>query len=210
MAKQDRGDRFPLLLYRRAIGRYRTPTFLLAVLLLGLWYPVSVGWLIWPQPADGVWLLVGGIASLAVYLIVLIAPSMAYVQARSDHLRIQTPLYRLRVSYRRIQNSRPIDLARMWPPSTLSPGQRSLLAPFFGKTALGLDLRGLPLGGLARRLFFSRFLFAADQTGLVLIVRDWMALSRQIATIGEKARATAQPRARGVGVGASAILDDEE
>jgi hypothetical protein len=210
MAKEDQGDRFPLLLYRRAIGRYRTPTFLLAVLLLGLWYPVSVGWLIWPQPPDATWLLVGGITSLVVYLIVLIAPSMAYVQARNDHLRIQTPLYRLRVSYRRIQNSRPVDLARMWPPSTLGRGQRNLLAPFFRMTALGLDLRGLPLGNLARRLFFSRFLFAPDQTGLVLIVRDWMALSRQIATIGEKARAAAQPRGRGVGVGASAILDDEE
>jgi hypothetical protein len=210
MAKQDRGDRFPLLLYRRAIGRYRTPTFLLAALLLGLWYPVNVGWLIWPQPPDATWLLVGGTASLVVYLIVLIAPSMAYIQARSDHLRVQTPLYGLKISYRRIQNSRPVDLARMWPPSTLSRGQRNLLAPFFRMTALGLDLRGLPLSGLARRLFFSRFLFAPDQTGLVLIVRDWMALSRQIATIGEKARAAAQPRTRGVGVGASAILDDEE
>jgi hypothetical protein len=98
----------------------------------------------------------------------------------------------------------------MFPPSSLARGQRGLLAPFFGMTALGLDLRGLPLSGLARRLFFSRFLFAPDQTGLVLIVRDWMALSRQIATIGEKARASAQPRGRGVGVGASAILDDEE
>jgi hypothetical protein len=63
---------------------------------------------------------------------------------------------------------------------------------------------------LALRLFFSRYLFAPDQTGLVLVVRDWMALSRQISTIGEKARATGQARGRGIGVGASAILDDEE
>jgi hypothetical protein len=192
------------------VGRYRTPTFLLSVLLLGLWYPVSAGWLIWPRPPNDAWLLAGGMVSLAVYLIVLVTPSLAYVQPRRDHLRIQTPLYRLKISYRRIQNSRPVDFARMFPPSSLRRGDRKLLAPFFGTTALGIDLRGLPLSRLALRLFFSRYLFAPDQTGLVLVVRDWMALSRQISTIGEKARATGQARGRGIGVGASAILDDEE
>ena len=208
MAKPDRGGRFPLLLYRRLIARYRTPTFLLAVLQLGLWYPVSAGWLDWPRPPDDAWLLAGGAVSLAVYLIVLVTPSLAYVQARPDHLRIQTPLYRLKISYRRIHNTRPVDFARTFPPSSLRGGERKLLAPFFGKTALGLDLHALPLSRLALRLYFSRFLFAPDQPGLILLVNDWMGLSRQISTIGEQWRASAQTRGRGTGVGA--ILEDEE
>jgi extradiol dioxygenase family protein len=210
VAKPERGDRFPLLLYRRLIARYRGPTFLLTVLLLGLWFPVSQGWLAWPRPPADAWLLAGGAASLAVYLIVLVTPSLAYVQPRRDHVRIQTPLYRLKVSYRRIHNTRPIDFGRMFPPSALRRGERKLLAPFFGMTAVGLDLHSLPLKRLALRLFFSRFLFATDQPGLVLLVDDWMALSRQVSTIGERWRASGQPRGRGIGVGASAILQDEE
>jgi extradiol dioxygenase family protein len=208
MAKPAQGGRFPLLLYRRLIARFRTPTFLLAVLQLGLWYPVSIGWLAWPRPPADAWLLAGGAVSLAVYLIVLVTPYFAYVQARRDHLRIQTPLYRLKISYRRIHNTRPVDVGRMFPPSSLRAGERRLLAPFFGKTALGLDLHALPLSRLALRLYFSRFLFAPDQPGLVLLVNDWMALSRQVSTVGEQWRASAQSRGRGTGVGA--ILEDEE
>jgi hypothetical protein len=41
-----------------------------------------------------------------------------------------------------------------------------------------------------------------------LLVNDWMALSRQVSTVGEQWRASAQSRGRGTGVGA--ILEDEE
>jgi hypothetical protein len=143
-------------------------------------------------------------------LIVLVTPSFAYVQPRPDHLRVQTPLYRLKVSYRRIQNVRPIEFGRMFPPASLSRGERRLLAPFFGTTAVGVDLHGLPLARLALRLFFSRFLFATDQPGLVLLVEDWMALSRQLNAIAERWRASGQARPRGFGSSASAILKDEE
>ena len=209
MSDRNSGDRFPLLLYGRVIARYRGATLTLAVLLLALWYPVSRDMLAWPRPpADG-WLLAGGSVSLAVWLLARLAPGLAYVQPQRDHLRLQTPIYRMKISYQRIHNTRPIDFARMYPPPSLRSGDREILRPFFGQTALGVDLRGLPLSPFALRLFFSRFLFANDQPGLVLMVDDWMALGRQLSTMMDAWRAANQPRTRGPGSGVAAILGED-
>ncbi len=193
MASQNFGDRFRLLIYDRALSPHRRPAFLLATLLLGLWYLASNRSVAWPQPpADG-WLLAGGLVSLAYWLFALLGPRLAYVQPRQDHLRLQTPIYRLKVSYRRIHNTRPLDIVKVFPPGSLHGRERRLLEPFYGDTALGVDLRGWPLSPGLLRLFFSRFLLAPDQPGLLLVVDDWMALSNQLASRMDHWRAAQAP-----------------
>lgn len=203
------GDRFPLLIYREAVRRYRGPGLILTITLLGLWVPVSQSLLPWPLPPADAWLLSGGLVSLAFTLLAWVGPSFAYVQPRKDHLRVQTPIYRMKVSYRRILGTRPIDVAKMFPLASVPRGQRQVIRPFMGQTALGVDLRGLPLRRFVMRMFFSRFLFASDQIGLVLLVDDWMTLGRQLSTHIDAWRAAMQDRPRGPGVGASAILEED-
>ncbi|MGD8602994.1 MAG: hypothetical protein PVF49_00340, partial [Anaerolineales bacterium] len=156
MAKKN-PRKHPLLLYRRAVTRYRRSALFLAVCLLGLWYPVRISYLIWPKPPADQLLLIGGLASLGYWLWTLVAARMAYVRLQSNILLIQTPLLRLKISYRRIQNTQPIDLARTFPPSTLRRSERNLLKPFYGQTALGLELRGWPMNPRTLRFFLSRF-----------------------------------------------------
>ncbi|MEW6569492.1 MAG: hypothetical protein AB1449_15280 [Chloroflexota bacterium] len=203
------GDRFHLLIYRQAVRRYRGPGLLLSLTLLGLWYPVSLDLLTWPRPPADAWLLAGGLVSLAFTLLAWLGPRWAYAQARPDHLRLQTPIYRMKVSYRRILGTRPIDVGKMFPLASLPRSQQHLIAPYHGRTALGVDLRGLPLSPFVLRLFFSRFLFATDHIGLILVVDDWMALGRQLVSRIDSWRAANQPRGRGPGIGAAAILEEE-
>lgn len=176
------GDRHPLLLYRRILSRYRPPALLLALLLLGFWYPVGRGMLPWPRPPADAWLLSGGLVALAYWTFARLGPRWAYVQPREDHLRVQTPIYRLKISYRRIENTRPIDFAKMFPPSTLSNKDRRLLEPFFSATAVGIDVYGWPIRPGVLRLFLNRYFLATDRPGLVLLVQDWMGLSNQLAS----------------------------
>jgi hypothetical protein len=49
-----------------AVSRYRRPGILLALLQLGLWYPVSLDLLAWPKPPVNAWLLAGGSVSAAI------------------------------------------------------------------------------------------------------------------------------------------------
>jgi hypothetical protein len=205
---KETGDRFPLLLYRRAVTRHRRTALSLAVLLLGLWFVVSRGLVDWPRPPADAFLLSGGIVSAAYWLFTLAGPSLAYAQARQDHLRLQTPIYRLKVSYRRIQATRPVDLARTFPPSSLKSSDRELLAPFFGRTAVGIDLTELPLSRGLLGLFLHRFFFAPDQTGLLLIVADWMAFSQQLSVRVDAWRQARQDRPKKRGPGAGRLLDE--
>jgi hypothetical protein len=181
MTKNPR--KHPLLLYRRAVTRYRRAALFLAVCLLGLWYPVSISYLIWPRPPADQLLLVGGLASLFYWIWTLVAARMAFVYLSSNYLLIQIPLFRFKISYRRIRNTTPVDLARTFPPSTLRRSERALLAPFYSKTALGLDLRGWPMHPRTLRFFLSKFFFGPDKRTLILIVPDWMALSNQLASV---------------------------
>ena len=206
MSTQDVGDRFRLLLYERRLSRYRQPAITLAVLLLGLWYPVSINYLDWPSPATAPWLMTGGLISLAFWLFTLLGPRLAYAQPREDHLRLQTPFYRLKISYRRIHNTRPIDFAKMFPPPMVRRRDRWLLRPFFGATALGIDVQGWPLSPTVLRIFFNRFFFAVDQPSFVLLVENWMALSNQLSSHMDAWEGTHRERPRGPGFDASDIL----
>jgi hypothetical protein len=210
MPARTSGDRHPLLIYRRALGRYRSLTLLLTLTLLGLWRLVVEGLVTWPATTSAPWLLAGGLASLVVFTFTWLGPLWAYVQPRGDHLRLQTPIYRMTISYRRVVNTRPVDLLRMFPPSTTRGSDRRILQPFYGKPALGIDLRGLPLRPLILRLFFHRLLFAGDAEGLILIVKDWMGLSNQLSSRMDTWRASQQARPRGRGIGVSLILGEDE
>jgi hypothetical protein len=191
--------------------RQRGTALALAVLLLGLWYPVSAGLLEWPRPpADG-WLLAGGFVSAAYALFAWIGPRLAYVQAGRDHLRVQTPIFRMNVSYRRVQGTRPLDFARTFPPQGLTRGVRKVAEPFYGSTAVGVNLNGFPLAPGILRLFLHPLFFAPDMPGFVLAVPQWMALSSEISARLDAWRADQhQGQRRGRhSPGASEILDDE-
>lgn len=190
------GDRFPLLLYRQAIRTPRRVATWLAVLLLGLWYPVSMQMVAWPRPPADRWLLAGGLVALAYALFAVFAPRFAYAQPRRDHLRLSTPIARIAISYRRIESTRPVDVSRAFPPGLLRGSERRLLAPFFGRTALGVDLYALPVRPWLMRLFFHRLLLSPDKTGVILIVPDWIELSRQLSSRLDAWRTSQQSRPR--------------
>jgi hypothetical protein len=202
----DAGDRFPLLLYHQAMRPYRRLATLLAILLLGLWLPVRMQWVTWPQPPADRWLLAGGLVSLAFALFATFSPRFAYVQPMGDHLRLSTPIARVVVSYRRVESTRPVDLAKAFPRPLLRGGDHRLLAPFARKTALGVDLYALPVRPLLIRLFFHRLMLSPDKTGFIFIVPDWIELSRQLSSRLDAWRTAQQSRPRQRGVTTAADL----
>jgi hypothetical protein len=189
----DGNDRFPLLLYQSIMGRYRRPSLLLTVFLAGLWLPASNGVFEWPSAEASGWLLSGAAVSAIFYLFAILGPRLAYVQPRNDHLRLRTPIYRLNISYQRIQTTRPVNLKKTYPPESLGRASRRALAPHYGRTALGIDLRSLPLSPFLLRWFFHPLFLAPDRPGFILIVEDWMRLSEQLSDRMERGRSHGSP-----------------
>ena len=114
------------------------------------------------------------------FLFTLFGQYMAYVQCRHTHLRIQTAIFRLKVSYSRISEVRPVDFNTLFPPSRQPWSQRRYLQAVFGLTGVGLSLSKFPLEEGPLRLFFNSYMFLPDRTGFLLLAKDWMDLSAQI------------------------------
>jgi len=124
--------------------------------------------------------LVPAAVSLAILVYALLARRTAWVQCRPKHLRIQTPLYPLVISYSRIKAVRPNVFHKIFSPSQEKAARREWLDPYWGKTALVVELSEYPFSKAWLRLWFSPYLLSPDVPGFVFVVEDWMALSRQL------------------------------
>jgi hypothetical protein len=145
----------------------------------------SVLWLLAPRirfipPLMRPLILVPALASFAIFSYVFIARHMAWVQCRSGHLHIQTPIYPLAISYARIKVVRPTEFSQVFDPSKEKQARRNWLRPYWGMTAVVVEISKYPVNKDWLRLWFSRYMFSPEATGFVFLVDDWMTLSRQL------------------------------
>lgn len=193
MASKSRGDRFPLLIYQRWAKMLRLPSLLIAV-------ASGVAWWFAPAseklaPYDWAFIVTGIIGGL-IFVYSLLARRAAYVQCFADYLKIRTPFLSVVISYRRILQARPTEFHSQLPLSKMNRPKRRLLGPFLGRTVILLELSDFPVSERRLRTWLPWFMFATEVTGFVLVVEDWMALSRQISVFSDRWVAQRQERQR--------------
>lgn len=210
MAKRRRYKRYPLSLYRQSLRRHRLPALLLAIALTVLGALAWLRWAPWLQSQSYRWFFSAGLLSFFYWFMALVAPAFSYVQPRNNHLRLQTPFYRLNISYRRIRSTRPIDITKTFTPQVTPRAFRRALRQFIGMTALGIDLISWPVPRWLLRFILGKMLLAPDQPGLILITRDWMALSKQLETLMGEWNDEQRQRAWHPGANVGKILHGEE
>lgn len=174
------GKRHPLLFYRRAMDRLWVATLFLGIILGGVWLWFWMSEI--PLLASGSekWLLAGSVAALAFTAFAYIARRAAYVQPKGDHLRLVTPFLRLNISYRRIRSVHPAGFQQLFPPARASWAQRSFLEPFYGRTAVIVELTSYPMSPILLRFFLAPQMFSPQSTGFVFLVPDWMEFSTEL------------------------------
>lgn len=180
MKSKTAGARHPMLFYRRTMGRVW-----ISSLLLGIALALALGFLsLEPTSILGLdgqsWLIISMAVAFAISLFAFFARWMAYVQAQASSLKIATPFLRFHVSYKRMRSVRPSLTQQLFPPEKSGWAERSYLTPFYGKTALVVELSDFPLNPTLLKLFFPDVMFTRTTTGLVLMVADWMQLSTEI------------------------------
>ena len=173
------GRKHIFLTYRRTMDRLWQATFVLGLLLSGLWY-----WGPWImpslQPPNDKVILAGALFLLAFTLFALGARNAAYAQAYPDHLRLVTPFLRLKISYRRVRSVGSKEFRSQFSYSELPWTEKEFLQPFLGATLLQVELTEYPLSRKMLKLFLPWHIFSRQGTGFVLLVKDWMGLSSEI------------------------------
>ena len=180
MAKKRRrsGKRFRFIIYERMWKRWSFPCILIIPASVVLWWftpllSITEGW----YRAIA---LVPALVALVLLIFTFLSRRTAWVQCRANHLRIQTPIYPLTVSYGRIKEVIPQSFSQVFDPSKEKAARRNWLRPYWGKTALVVRLSKYPVSKVWLRLWFSPYLLSPDTPGFVFLVEDWMGLSRQI------------------------------
>jgi hypothetical protein len=188
-----KGDRFPLLIYRRWAKMLRLPSLLIVIASgAAYWYAPKV-----PLLADRDWVpIVIGVIAAAIFFYSLLARRAAYVQCHPSYVKIRTPLFSVLVSYRRILRVRPAEFHVQFPPAEMNRSQRRLLQPFFGRTVISMELNSYPMSERRLRVWLPWFMFATEVVGFILVVENWMALSRQISVYSDRWVARRQARQR--------------
>ncbi len=192
MAKKNKGDKFPLLIYRRWAKTLRWPSFFIFLISgAALWFDLESSVI-----SDRVWLfyVMAGIG-LLIFAYSVYAQRASYVQCFPNYIRIRTPFLPVAVSYKRVLQVRPVDFHTQLPAKLRSPQMR-LLEPYLGRTVILLELTAFPVKETRLRRWLPWYMFARDVTGFVLVVEDWMALSRQIGGFSDRwiVRHRARPR----------------
>jgi hypothetical protein len=179
MAKRRRrGNRFRLLVYGRMWQRWALPCVLIIPASLVLWWGAPRISIL--NPSLRPLALVPALISAVILAYTFLARSMAWVQCRPGHIRIQTPIYPLAVSYNRITGVRPKPFAEIFNTAAKSAARQDWLQPFGQQTAIVVSLSKYPVSRAWLRLWFSPYLLDPKDNGFVFLVEDWMALSRQV------------------------------
>lgn len=174
-ARAARAQRHPLLFNQGLNEQIFWPT----IVILGL----AAALLIWSpsqlQPFRSHLRLVLVMCGL-VLVLTFIFRLRSYVQCRAAGLYLQVPFYHLLVPYSEIKAVRPTELYRMFPPDQQTWSQRRFLSSLSADAVVVIELGQLPHSRLWLRLWMSKYMLCPDRVGLVLAVRDWIALRTEI------------------------------
>ncbi len=169
--------RFRLLIYERMWRRWAAPCMLIIPASLALWWSM-------PRVTDNEWYrsiaILPAVIALVILVFTYLARRRAWVECRSDHLRVQTPLYPLAISYGRLKEVLPTSFSDVFNPAKEKGARRRWLNPYWGHTVLVARLSRYPVSEKWLRLWLSPYLLYPQGPGLVFLVEDWMGLSRQI------------------------------
>jgi hypothetical protein len=179
MAKKERrGDRFRLLIYERMWQRWAWPCFLTILASLALW---------WLAPRIAIirvslrFLTLGpALISFVILAYAFLARRLSWAQCREGHLRIRTLFYPLAISYGRIKEIRPVNFVQIFEPTKEKSARKRWLRPYWRRTVLVVELSRYPVSKARLRFWLSPYLLLPNKPGLVLLVKDWMTLSRQL------------------------------
>jgi len=176
--KKQRSDRFRLLVYGRMWQRWALPCLLIIPTSLAAWWFAPQISII--DQRLRILTMFPALVALFILVYTVWARRLAWVECRTGHLRIQTPILPVAIAYSRVRVVRPKPFAQIYESALANPTRRRWLEPYLNTTALSVELTQYPVTEKWLRLWISPYLLDPTSPEIVLVVNDWMALSRQI------------------------------
>lgn len=181
--KASRAIKHPLLIYYNLSKRYHGSGMCLLFLGIMLIIPYFL------EDLNNEWIdeknaaILGAVsvfAGLGLWWIARRARRNAYIQCRPDLMVVQTPFFRAMVSYRRIRQSRSVQVLKVFSREELRGVHKPLMQPLMPMTAVEVLVNSWPAPKRRLRRFMGKYLFSARDDAWFFIVPDYNALIRQL------------------------------
>jgi extradiol dioxygenase family protein len=188
MAPRRTGRRYWLLYQQRFSEMIFWPGILIVIITAVL--------LVWQPPQLAGYRLLFALALVVAALVLVLSyfyRLRAYVRCRERDLLVQLPFYRLTIPYSDIRKSRPAELFRLFPPAEQRSTENNFLDPLLGVTVLVIEVSSLPISNRELRLWMSKYMISPDHRGIVLAIRDWIALDTELEELRARSQRTVAP-----------------
>ena len=187
------GKRHSLLLFRNKYRSHRGLYLMVFLLCMGLYLFLYLAPDNLVKPILGLWpyawiLLVVGSIAFVLFLFRMIASQIPYIQCTEKNFKIQTPLYPIVFSYRRVKETRPNALFEVFKKDKVSKQEARFLEKYSGQTAVIVEMDGFPMSLKWLKFWMTNLMFTQDGQSLVVWVQDWMTLNRELSDFKDKWR----------------------
>lgn len=142
--------------------------------------PPTIVDILWLGPARRPLVVALIILSAVLYMVNIFISRASFVQARPEHFYVRAGLVPLVISYARVRSLRPVQVGQQYPPKSLKDRELGLMEPLLGMTAVAVELKSFPTSETTLRRLWSKFMFAADKKGVMLVVKDALGLIQEI------------------------------
>jgi len=110
----------------------------------------------------------------------------AWFVVTPDYLLLQTPAGEVKISYGRVDTITSSQMAQHYSLKGLSRRDRVLAKPHFKQTCALLEMNSMPEALEKKRSQLPQILFSTRRSGLLLLVEDWIQLSRDVESARNK------------------------
>ncbi|MEM7335892.1 MAG: hypothetical protein AAF490_27690 [Chloroflexota bacterium] len=174
-------NKHPLLIYEQLSQRFRTKLLLVWIFLLGV---LIINLIV---PFLGLFVVALWVSIPAVMLwwgyYAFVVPK-AWIEVKGKHLLVKLPMQEIRISYGRIDNIIATKMSEHFGFDELNGREQAILAPYFKQTCALMKLTSIP--AKLNKKNAPWYFFSPHHKGVLLIVPNWMRLSRQIETARTK------------------------
>ncbi len=163
-------------MYDRTMDRLWRGTLLLGLGIFAVWWFGGNLTTYYRPQIDPILLGAAGFMT-AFGIFAFLARKMGYVRVFDNYFLVATPFFRFKTSFKRVRDIRTAEFHRVFDLEGLRWAEDQYTGPLIGKTAVVVRLKSYPVSERILRMFFQHYMFSPQETELVLLVDDWMALS---------------------------------
>lgn len=167
--KKTSGEKHSIIFIRHSLTRvFRNLIFVNFIVGIIWWVaPYTPGPF---QPPNDVYIQWLGVALLVVMILALLFRNSGFVQAKSNHILLAIPFFRLKIPYTIVENVRMVQFKDLYDRKKMSWSEKRFLNPYFPKTMATINLNKYPLAEGLLRFFLPDYLFIPRDKGKGFVI----------------------------------------